>query len=339
MAPAGESLASLRSAVAERALSPETDEALNGGLELLRAAAGETLDGVIFFGSRRTNAARANAFSAYDLFLVVPSYRAFYRALVRAGLSSKNPFLLALVSTWLPPTQISLRIGEVLIKGAVLTRAILRRETSGRRRDHFTIGRLFQPARVLLARTPELRELLLDALVSAHFETWRWSRPWLPPAFDADAYGQRVLEVSMGWEIRPEPPGRAAALWAAQRDLQRPVFDALLEGLEATGELRRLADDAQPEAGPLWAPVRAPSLRQTLALRVYFSASIARATLRWAKHVVSFEGWLDYIVRKASRHSGQSIELSERERRWPLLFLWGRVFRYLRDKNRKGAVR
>jgi len=52
---------------------------------------------------------------------------------------------------------------------------------------------------------------------------------------------------------------------------------------------------------------------------------------------VTFEGWLDYIARKASRHRGEPIELTGRERRWPLVFLWGRVFRYLRTKNRKGS--
>jgi hypothetical protein len=52
---------------------------------------------------------------------------------------------------------------------------------------------------------------------------------------------------------------------------------------------------------------------------------------------VTFEGWLDYIARKASRHGGEPIELTERERRWPVVFLWARAFRYLRTKNRKGS--
>ena len=68
----------------------------------------------------------------------------------------------------------------------------------------------------------------------------------------------------------------------------------------------------------------------------YFRLSIVRATVRWLKHMVSFEGWLEYIVQKASRHSGQSIELTERERRFPLLFLWGRVYRHLASARKGG---
>jgi hypothetical protein len=49
---------------------------------------------------------------------------------------------------------------------------------------------------------------------------------------------------------------------------------------------------------------------------------------------VTFEGWLDYLLRKAERHTGQEIVLTPRERRLPLVFLWPRVLRYLRHKDR-----
>jgi hypothetical protein len=324
----------LRDTVAVRALSPETDGALVEAMGTLRAAAGDTLEAVVFFGSRRTLAAKANAASAYDLFAVVRAYRPFYGALRAAGLTGKSPQLLALVSRWLAPTQISLRFArpELHAKVSVIELPAFRRETSPRRRDHFTIGRLFQPARLILARSDAAGESVLEALVSAHAETWRWARPWLPSQFDAEAYGRHALELSMSWEIRPEPPGRAAALWSAQREAQTPVFAALLADLEAQGELRRVAGDE-----PTFAPLRHASRQEAFRLRVYFTVSMARATARWLKHVVSFEGWLDYIVRKASRHTGLPIELLPRERRWPLVFLWGRVFRYLRQKNRGGS--
>ena len=358
---------SLLEAVAAQALSPETDGALAAAMERFAAAAGDGLEGCIYFGSRRTGAARANAFSAYDLFAVVTDYRYFYQALRRAGLTGKSPRLLALISRVLPPTQISVvfREPELHAKVSVIRSDTLVRETSAKRHDHFTIGRLFQPTRILAARSAEARERLLAAVVSAHFETWWWSRPWLPPSFDADGYGRRVLEISMSWEVRPEPEGRAAALWEAQRAAQRPVFEALLRELEAAGEVRAVgpttaggpsAAIAGAPAGPVaaatpwtvdgrgsisrtqsvgWVSTKATDVLERLQLRTYFTSSMLRATARWGKHVLSFEGWLDYIVRKANRHAGEPIELTDRERRWPLVFLWGRVFRYLRQKNRK----
>jgi hypothetical protein len=63
---------------------------------------------------------------------------------------------------------------------------------------------------------------------------------------------------------------------------------------------------------------------------------MVRATARWAKYIVTFDDWLEYILRKARRHSGQDIVLTPRERRLPLVFLWPRVIRYLRHKDQQG---
>jgi hypothetical protein len=326
----------LARAVAERALSRSDDAALDAAVRRLSDAAGGSLAGVVFFGSRRTGAARANAWSAYDLFVVVEGYRAFYEGLRQAGLTGKRPGLMALVSGWLPPTQYSLRFEPegVHVKAAVIRRDTWRRETSPRRRDHFCAGRLCQPARILYARDDDARGLLLEGLVASHRGTWQWSRPWLPSSFDARTYGIGVLRTSMRWEIRPEPAGRAEALWQAQESLQVPVFEALLGELVRQGEAVRLAD---PPGS--CTPTRPVQLRERVRLQAYFTRSIVRATTRWLKHTVTFEGWLDYIVRKASRHSGEQIVLSPRERRWPWLFLWGRLFRYLRRKNQQGSPR
>jgi hypothetical protein len=324
----------LREVVAAEVLSPEPDPALRAAVARLAALSGEALDGVIFFGSRRTRAAAANSWSAYDLFAVVGAYRPFFTALRRAGLVRRRPAWLALLSHWLPPTQISLRFAEPELhaKVSVIRSDRLLRETSPRRRDHFAIGRLFQPSRLVYARTEAARDAILTALVSAYVATWQWVRPWLPAVFDAEGYGRAALATSMSWEVRPEPRGRAAALWAAQRDVQLPILSLLLEELASQGELRPVAG-----APGSWEIARRAGAGARLRSRVYFSRSLLRATARWLKHMLTFEDWLEYIVRKASRHTGERFELLPRERRWPLVFLWGRVFRYLRDKDRKGV--
>jgi hypothetical protein len=301
--------------------------------DLVAAGAGEVL-GIVFFGSRRTGAARADAHSAYDMFLVVRGYRAAYEALRRAGRIGKRPWLLAALNRVLAPNQISLRLGDPPLhaKASVITLETFRRETSGRRRDHFTIGRLFQPSQILHAAGNEVRDQLLAALVSAHRETYRWGRPWLPERFDAELYGRTLLALSLAKEIRPEPEGRAEALWRAQREEQEPVFSALLRELAAAGELAP-ADGPAAGGAPAYAIVRDVGILEGLRLRFYFARSLVRATLRWFKHMLTFEGWLDYILRKVQRHAGQEIVLTERERRYPWLLLWPRLVRYLRGKD------
>ena len=229
----------LARAVFARTLTPSDDPALDAAVARLVAAAGKSLRGLLFFGSRRTGAARADAWSAHDLFMVVDRYRPFYAALAAAGLTGKSPAWLALVSRLLPPTQVSLRFAAegVHVKASVIEERALQRETGPGRRDHFCIGRLFQPMRLVHASGDAARDAVLSCLVSSVRETWGWARPWLPDEFDAAGYGLSALETSMRWEVRPEPAGRAAQLWEAQRELQTPVLEALLDELAVAGEL------------------------------------------------------------------------------------------------------
>ena len=85
-----------------------------------------------------------------------------------------------------------------------------------------------------------------------------------------------------------------------------------------------------------WA--RRPGKGSWLLYTLYFTASKARATARWFKYMVTFDGWLDYILRKIERRAGFEVKIEERERRWPLIFLWPKLFVVLRAlKNPKGA--
>src|SRR5262249_49951166 len=95
----------LRARVLPATTRPELEAAAG---ELQAAGAGEVL-GIVFFGSRRTQAARADVHSAHDMFVVVRRYRAAYAALRRSGKIGKRPWLLAALNHVLPPNQISLR--------------------------------------------------------------------------------------------------------------------------------------------------------------------------------------------------------------------------------------
>jgi hypothetical protein len=286
---------------------------------------------VVFFGSRKTRA-RPDLYSAYDLFVVVGAYRPFYRSLRAQGRLRHRPSIGAALNAWLPPNQVSLPVTladgtRVLAKCAVLSEAALQRGTSPLRKDHFIAGRLFQPTELLYCAGPPAEDAALDALVSAHALTYDWVRPWLPARFDVADYCRTLLRVSYAGEIRPEPGGRAEALWRAQEDYLRPVYSVLLDALQARGDL------VVPEPG-LYSLARPATTSERWRRRLYFRWSLVRATARWAKYVVTFEDWLEFLLHKARRHSGQTIELTARERRLPLIFLWPRVIDYLRHKDK-----
>jgi hypothetical protein len=294
------------------------------------AAAGDTVCAIVFFGSRKTRA-RPDVHSAFDFFVVVTGYRPFYDAFGRAGIYGRSPLVATALNRFLAPNVIS--VGATRADGsparakcAVLDLPTFLKETSERRRDHFVAGRLFQPVEVAYARSAEDATMAVDALAAARRVTVSWVRPWLPETFDASEYGRTLLQVSYSWEIRPEPTGRAEALWDAQRPDAVPVYELLLEELAEAGALRRVGEGRYALSTPVTAGER-------WRVKAFFRWSLVRATARWAKYVVTFDGWLEFLLRKAQRHSGQDIVLTERERRHPLVFLWPRVIRYLRHKD------
>lgn len=313
--------------VRSAAARPEVDDVARAVVE----AGGAAVRSVVFFGSRKTRA-RPDAYSAYDLFVVLSAYTPFYRSLGEKGRLRHRPSLVAALNAWLPPNQVSVPVTlgdgtRVLAKCAVVSETALQRGTSSARRDHFMAGRLFQPTEVLYTAGPEAEAAVLGALVSAHALTYEWIRPWLPAQFDVADYCRTLLRVSYAGEIRPEPEGRAEALWRAQEDYLRPVYGVLLKALQERGDLVEPAPDVYALARPATGGER-------LRGRLYFQQSLVRATARWAKYVVTFEDWLEFLLRKVRRHSGQEIELTERERRLPLIFLWPRVIGYLRHKDK-----
>ncbi len=320
----------LREAIRDLALaqSAAPDEAVNAAREIARLG-GESVRCVLFFGSRKTRPSM-DPWSAYDFFVLIDGYRSFYRSLSKQRALARNPSLVAILNAWLPPNQISLKPvvdgGVVRAKCAVIDLERLIQETSKGRSDQFCAGRLFQPVALVFSRDVASAERAIDALVGAHRVTREWLRPSLPREFDAELFARQALLVSMAGEIRPEPGGRAEALYEAQRDYHRAVMPLLLE--------EWLREGALVVAGGGFSWTRPVDDAERHRVERLFIRSKLRATLRWAKYVLTFDDWLEYLVRKARRHSGEEIELSARERRWPLVFLWPRVFRYLRSKGR-----
>jgi len=289
---------------------------------------------LIFFGSRKTRA-KTDEFSAYDFFLLTHDYSSLYRSLQSSGSVHRPAWLLTLLNACLPPNVISIRpargaAGDWRAKCAVATVDCFLREISVARHDHFFLGRMFQPVEIVHAADEVTRERIRSGLRSAQALTYAWIRPWLPPTFDVEAYCRTLLRVSLSREIRPEPKGRADALWEVQKESLISVYGPLLADLARSGEL--------VDRGGAYAVARPVTTGERLRVAWYFRWSMVRATARWAKYVVTFDDWLEYILRKARRHSGQDIVLTPRERRLPLVFLWPRVIRYLRHKDQgRGA--
>ncbi|MEO8500907.1 MAG: hypothetical protein ABI565_08320 [Vicinamibacteria bacterium] len=253
----------------------------------------------------------------------------FYQAMHAAGFLHRSPRLLGALDPVLSPTQVRLAHDRWLVKASVLSTATLVRATSERRRDQFLAGRLFQDVHVVWARDPAFEETMREAIGSARRVTLDWVAADLASRFTVSEYLRQLFRTSFRFEVRPETRGRADALYEAQAARLLPIFEEVLPLLAREGRIV----EAQDGTFSLPHPV---SRMQAVRRRLFLEWSRVRATARWPKHAVTFDGWLDYIVRKAERHSGEAIVLTDMERRFPLILLWPKVFRFLARQRRGG---
>jgi hypothetical protein len=292
-------------------------------------AAGPSLVGILAFGSRVTGSSPGAA-SAWDLFCVVTDYSDFYRRTrVALGWRRSAPVLAAL-NRILPPSVLHLPDPDGPgAKVFVIREDHLAARLRARGADHFCRGRLFQRVDPIHARDADARDRLSALLAANRRGMIPWMRPFLAGPFDADGFCRGLLATSYSTEIRREDSARVEEVFAAQREALIASFGPLLELAADQGELIRV-DGAYRYRSPAGAPTRWRGRAGILAARVL-------ATLRWPKYLLTFDGWLDYIVAKVERRVGVPVELTERERRWPLLLLWPKFFRVMRARRRDPA--
>jgi hypothetical protein len=297
---------------------------------MLARSFGESTVAIIHYGSHAQHS-DARRESAFDFFVIVDRYRAAYESLGRTVGTSFSPGTASLLNHVLPPNVVAVNDTShdppLAAKCAVLSLRDLERECSRHARDHFVRGRLFQYVQLAWTRDAEARTLVTNAIIDARVGSFAWGQASLPPAFNAEQYFRALLERSFSGEIRPERGGRIDALLGAQREVVLRVYDALLQQL---GRERIL--EPRGNVYQLTNPVRA---LQRARIDWYFRSSKVRATARWSKYIVTYDNWLDYIVRKVARRSGVTIELTARERRWPLIFLWPKAIQYLRSRPQR----
>jgi hypothetical protein len=302
----------------------------------LASAFGPTTVAIIHYGSR-AQGRQPRADSAYDFFVVVDRYRDAYESLKATIGTAYSPGTATALAGILAPNVIAVTQPaddeadrpERRVKICVISLRDLQRACSPHPPDHFTQGRLLQFVLITWTRDAARATTVREAIAQARARTWVWGRPSLPPTFTVDDYAYAVLGRSLSGEIRPESGDHARTLVTAQQDTLRAIYEPLLAHLTSTGELTRAAD------GRTYTLVHPPGRMEAMGIRWYFHRSKIRATTRLLKHVVLYEGWLDYIVRKIDRSTGTTIELTDRERRWPMIFLWPKVIHYLRTRPQR----
>ncbi len=276
----------------------------------LEARFGAGLQAVILYGSCLRGGDLLDGL--VDLYVLVdPTPRAEPRAALRLAGRALPPNVYYLEAPLGPDT--------VRCKYAVLSLRQFERGTGPGRFESYLWGRFAQPVKVIWADSPATQDRLHAAFLTAGETLLRRALPALPPEGAVEALWQGALALSYGTELRAERKTRAAELAGHGRDFYTAMTRALLPRLG--GRLTLHAHD-----GTLCYKAQiAPSARRIAPLlwglrRVQGKVlSVARLI----KGLFTFEGGLDYLAWKLSRHSGQEVVIPDKVRRRPLIHIWG----------------
>jgi hypothetical protein len=251
---------------------------------------------VVLYGSCLWPSVRGQN-SQPDFIAIVDSLRAFHR--------SPAPALLGAV---LPPTVYRLRHGGADAKVSIASVAQLRSQCAAGARDLRLAGRLSKRVALVWARDPEARRLV----VAAQRAALRALAPLALARFDGpvrlDDFIDALLRISYESEIRIVEPNKVGALFAAERAHYRALAHALLVELGARPSGR---------PGEWLVPRHAAAPRAKV--RRLLRRSRRRALWRLPKYLITYDGWLDYVLKKLAR-SGTPVTLTHRQSRHPLLF-------------------
>jgi hypothetical protein len=296
--------------------------ALQTLIDALRKRYGENIIAILFYGSCLRSGDPYDGL--VDLYLVVDRYRDANSSLARAAWN------------WLLPpnvfyTEVPHDGHTVRCKYAVLSLADLQRGTSRRWFHSYLWGRFCQPVAIAWQRDADSRLKVENCLMQAVTTFLQRALPALPPQGDIASLWRDGLTLSYRTELRPESGNRTGELVAANLAYYETVTGYAADGLAPGFRLEPSATGPHYQAD--FPPLKRLSAKPGWKLRTIQGKLLSVARL--LKALFTFDGGLDYIAWKLERHSGVSVEIPERVRRWPLIFIWGMFW----DLYRRGAFR
>jgi hypothetical protein len=306
----------LGATIADLAPTPQ-HPALGRLIESLREKYGDCVSAVLFYGSCLRSGDPYDGL--VDLYLIVDRYRC-----ANAG------WLKAAWNWLLPPNVFYIELSHdhrvLRCKYAVLSCADLEKGTSKRWFHSYLWGRFSQPTAIAWCRDSAARQRVHNALAQAALSFLNRVLPALPARGTVASLWEGGLRLSYRAELRAEGSARAQQLTRANLAYYQAVTRAAAPRLEHQVEILA-APDADRYRAEIATPRRAFG-RAGWAVRIVQGKLLSVARL--LKALFTFDGGLDYIAWKLERHSGVPVEIPDKVRRYPLIFVWGLFWKLYR---------
>lgn len=293
----------LKAIFAERSTAAHSP-AIDAALEIVnhyRTQHGDNILAALLYGSCLRTGDRSGLL---DLYLIVEDYQLF-----DARWWAK--FALKL----LPPNVFffQLRKGDTGLQAkiAIMDRNSFTRAVTSRALDTTIWARFCQPSALVYARDETVHDNVLNWLTDAVVIAAKTAAPLLPTTINRIDFWRELFRLTYAAEIRTERQNRPDLIIDPDstyyEHLTEPALAAAGIVYSATNENLRIEFS--------------PAIRKTATQRWQRQKLIGkvRNLARLAKAVFTFDNAVDYAIWKIQRHSGYQLELTDWQRRHPIL--------------------
>lgn len=276
-------------------LSQPVAQAARDMAEAVRRRHGSAAIAILFYGSCLRQPETQLADSLLDFYVLVDDYRAAY-----------DSAWLAIANRLLPPNVFYLEIafgtGRLRTKYAVISLEQFRRGTGAAAANVSLWARFSQPARLVWSRDSATTAAVAEACTEAVLTMLGAILPQQPDTEEAEKLWVAAFQATYRAELRPEGSDRARHIYESDRTRYEDITPTALQVLRRReGQGLSAGRDARYS----WESRR----------RIGKLLNIARLL----KAAFTFDGGLDYILWKVKRHTGVSIDVTDWQRRHPVL--------------------
>jgi len=299
--------------------------------EKIRDRHGEAITAILFYGSCLRKDTHEGVL---DFYVIVDSYRAAYGAGRLAALNAllpPNVFYLEAEATFSGEE----RPTSVRCKYAVVSQQDFDHLVGLGATHPYIWARFAQPTLRVWARDDDARDHTRQAVARAVCTLVARIHPLLPARGRVQRFSfaflwQEAFRRTYQTEFRNEASETIRALYDAAPGRYDRATALALDVLEEEGRIEAFASMATATEVH-----SSPTQRFFARARWQVCRPWARtlALLRLLKTATTFGDWLPYALWKLERHSGVRPELSERQRRHPLVFGWPVIIRLLRQRT------
>lgn len=292
-----------------RLIEEEASRAVSGAakqlVEAIRARHRNGIAAVIFYGSCLRHPDTDLDAVVFDFYVLIDEYRGFYD---RSWPTLANHLM--------PPNVFQISVAaaggrRLQAKYSVVSLAHFCDLVTPRTFHSYFWARFAQPTRLVYARDAETKRRVIDALAQSVATLAGRTAGLMPARFAPGDLWKEAFRNTYAAELRAERAGRAEQVYA----VEAARYDRLTAPALAAAGLRvESASDGRLSVSGAKA---AAAVRRSWALRRMQGKLLS--ILRLTKGLFTFDGAADYILWKIERHSGVATQLTDWQRRHPLL--------------------